>query len=59
MFLLKEYFRCSKDGIFTDVYGCDNGRYLECVYYGQSKLKILICIIKFLSRLLKNRSLYI
>lgn len=33
-----EYFRCSKDGIFTDIYGCDNGRYLECVYYGQSNL---------------------
>ena len=33
-----EYFRCTSNGIFNDVYGCNNGRYLECAYYGQSKL---------------------
>ena len=31
-----EYFRCASNGIFNDVYGCTNGRYLECAYYGQS-----------------------
>jgi len=30
-----EYFRCKSNGIFSDIYGCDNGRYLECAYYGQ------------------------
>ena len=31
-----EYFRCSANGIFPDLYGCSNGRYLECVHVGQS-----------------------
>lgn len=33
-----EYFRCTQDGIFTDIYGCTSGRYLECVYYGQASV---------------------
>ena len=33
-----EYFRCTQDGIFTDIYGCSSGRYLECVYFGQSSV---------------------
>lgn len=33
-----EYFRCTSNGIFNDVYGCEKGHYLECAYYGQSQL---------------------
>ncbi|CAF0703504.1 unnamed protein product [Brachionus calyciflorus] len=33
-----EYFRCTQDGIFTDIYGCTSGRYLECVYFGQASV---------------------
>ena len=36
--IFQEYFRCSNNGIFTDIYGCDNGRYLECAHYGQSQI---------------------
>jgi hypothetical protein len=32
----KEYFRCTRNGLFTDPYGCSSSRYLECAYVGQS-----------------------
>ena len=32
-----EYFRCQGNGRFTDVANCKQGRYFECVYFGQCK----------------------
>ena len=30
-----EYFRCQGNGRFADVSNCRQGRYFECVYFGQ------------------------
>ena len=32
---IKEYFKCKQNGISADIYGCSEGRYLECVHYGE------------------------
>jgi hypothetical protein len=29
-----EYFRCFQNGVFSDRFGCDTGRYLECTNGG-------------------------
>lgn len=34
-FLSLEYFRCQGNGRFADVSSCRQGRYFECVYFGQ------------------------
>jgi hypothetical protein len=33
-----EYFRCQGNGRFADASNCKQGRYFECVYFGQCKL---------------------
>ena len=33
--LFSEYFHCQGNGRFTDILHCKQGRYFECVYYGQ------------------------
>ncbi|CAF1047784.1 unnamed protein product, partial [Rotaria sordida] len=33
-----EYFRCQANGRFSDVSSCKQGRYFECVYFGQYDL---------------------
>ncbi|CAF1610141.1 unnamed protein product, partial [Adineta ricciae] len=35
-----EYFRCQGNGRFTDVANCKQGRYFECVYFGQYDLNL-------------------
>ncbi|CAF3912434.1 unnamed protein product [Adineta steineri] len=35
-----EYFRCQGNGRFTDVSNCKQGRYFECVYFGQFDLNL-------------------
>ncbi|CAF1226026.1 unnamed protein product [Rotaria sordida] len=35
-----EYFRCQGNGRFADVSNCNQGRYFECVYYGQNDLNL-------------------
>lgn len=42
IFVCLEYFRCQGNGRFSDVSNCHHGRYFECVYYGQRKLKTYI-----------------
>lgn len=34
-FVIKEYFRCQANGRFADASSCKQGRYFECVYFGQ------------------------
>lgn len=36
-----EYFRCQGNGRFSDVANCKQGRYFECVYFGQCKYFVL------------------
>lgn len=31
----EEYFRCQANGRFADPTNCKQGRYFECVYFGQ------------------------
>ncbi len=38
-FLFLEYFRCQGNGRFADVSNCKQGRYFECVYFGQRKFE--------------------
>ncbi|CAF3854827.1 unnamed protein product [Rotaria sp. Silwood1] len=35
-----EYFRCQGNGRFADASNCKQGRYFECVYYGQYDLNL-------------------
>ena len=45
-----EYFRCQGNGRFSDVNNCKNGRYFECVYFGQCQFDHLGCQTTFTSR---------
>lgn len=38
-FLFEEFFRCQANGRFADPTNCKQGRYFECVYFGQCKLE--------------------
>ena len=37
-----EYFHCQGNGRYTDVVNCKQGRYFECVYYGQCLLNAIL-----------------
>jgi hypothetical protein len=32
-----EYFKCTRNGRFSDPMNCSSGKYIECAFYGQSK----------------------
>ena len=37
---VSEFFRCQANGRFADPSSCKQGRYFECVYFGQCKWKL-------------------
>jgi len=39
LFFCLEYFRCQGNGRFADASNCQQGRYFECVFFGQCKLE--------------------
>ena len=39
-----EYFRCQGNGRFADVPHCKQGRYFECVYFGQCQCQLALSL---------------